>query len=114
MTARGLLATSAALMALGGLAGAGQAARAPKQVTVGDNFFDPATVVKKPGGKVRWTWTGRSRHDVFFYAAPKDAKPRKCSLRSSGACVRTFRKRGTYRYICTRHGSMAGAVKVRP
>jgi plastocyanin len=51
---------------------------------------------------------------VFFYAAPDDAKPRKCSLRSSGACVRSFRKKGTYRYVCTRHGSMAGTVKVRP
>ncbi len=113
MTARRVLATSAALVTLGALAGAGEAA-APKQVRIGDNFFDSATVVRKPGGKVRWTWTGTSRHDVFFYAAPDDAKPRKCSLRRSGACVRTFRKKGTYRYICTRHGSMAGAVKVRP
>ena len=113
MTARRVLATSAALVALGALAGATEAARAPK-VSVGDNFFDPATVVQRPGGKVRWTWTGTRRHDVFFYAAPDDAKPRKCSLRRGGACVRTFRKKGTYRYVCTRHGSMAGAVKVRP
>jgi plastocyanin len=114
MTSRRVLATSAALVALGALAGATEAARAPKQVSVGDNFFDPATVVQRPGGKVRWTWTGTRRHDVFFYAAPDDAKPRKCSLRRGGACVRTFRKKGTYRYVCTRHGSMAGAVKVRP
>jgi plastocyanin len=86
---------------------------APKRVTVGDNFFRQSSVSQVRNGRVTWVWRGRRKHDVFFYRAPDGARPKKCPLQRRGRCTRRFRTVGTYRYVCTRHGSMVGRVTVR-
>ena len=84
-----------------------------KRVTVGDNFFRQSSISQVRNGRVTWVGRARRKHDVFFYRAPAGATPKKCPLQRRGRCTRTFRAVGTYRYICTRHGSMVGRVTVR-
>jgi plastocyanin len=84
-----------------------------KRVLIGDNSFSPRKVRVRRGGRVTYLWRGKRRHDVYFYAAPEGARPRTCRLRRDGRCVRRFRKRGAYRFVCTRHGSMVGKVTAR-
>ncbi len=82
------------------------------EVTVGDNFFQAAsvTVVRdQTGAIVRWNWTGRNSHNVTFDAgAPNSA------TQTSGSFSRTFTTAGSFTYFCTVHGrSMSGTVVVQ-
>ena len=51
-----------------------------------------------------------------FTKAPQGAaKPRKCSLRTSGKCKRKVEKAGVYKYVCTIHlasDNMRGRIVV--
>jgi plastocyanin len=84
-----------------------------KTVKVGDNYYRARSVRIRRGSKVIWRWGGHRRHDVYFTSAPRGAKPRRCKAQRHGKCSRSFRKRGTYEYVCTLHGNMAGRVRVR-
>ena len=69
-------------------------------VTVGNNFFQPATTSVGVGTTVKWTWAGGVAHNVTFddgVASP---------TQPSGTYTRTFTTAGTYRYHCTIHGTM--------
>ena len=82
------------------------------QVTVGDNFFQPATVTvirDASGAVVRWNWSGQNPHNVTFDAgAPNSA------TQTSGTFSRTFTAAGSFTYFCTVHGrSMSGTVVVQ-
>ena len=81
-------------------------------VTVGDNVFRPRATTVRPGAAVTWDWRGRRRHNIVFTSRPSGT-PRDCRARRAGKCSRTFRKRGSFEYVCTFHGSMAGIVRVR-
>jgi len=85
--------------------GAGTAVNAKtKRVSVRDDSFSPKTVRVARGGKVTWVWRGENDHNVRFRKAPAGSKrPKGSSTQSSGRFSRTFRKRGTYRYVCTIH-----------
>lgn len=79
-------------------------------VTVGNNFFSPASLSVSPGTTVTWTWAnGAVSHNVTF----DDAGPNS-PTQSSGSFQRTFASSGTYPYHCTIHGAavMAGTVSV--
>ena len=91
---------------------AGTAVGATASVTVGDNVFAPRSTTLRRNGRVRWIWRGRRRHNVVFASGSLGA-PRTCGARRSGDCVRRFRRRGSFGYVCTFHGSMAGMVRVR-
>ena len=88
---------------------------ATKRVAVDDYFFKSKSVAVKRGGVVTWIWRGSDDHNVVFTSAPRRVKkPKRCGTRSSGKCSRRFRRRGTYRYVCTLHASsMTGKVRVR-
>ncbi|HET7469351.1 MAG TPA: plastocyanin/azurin family copper-binding protein [Gemmatimonadales bacterium] len=79
-------------------------------VTVGNNFFSPATMNLAPGGTVTWTWApGDTLHQIAFVDnAPGSAK------QSMGTFQRTFSTAGTYNYYCTVHGPalMSGPITV--
>jgi plastocyanin len=77
---------------------------------VRDNYFRPRISSVKRGAVVRWTWRGRSRHNVWFVSGRR--QPRNCGARRRGSCERTFRRVGTYDYVCSFHGSMTGRIKV--
>lgn len=111
------VATAAALVAVGASGSAGSAQSTPraqaaaKVVAVGDNYFRPRTPVVRVGTSVTWRWRGRRRHNVVFTSGR--GRPRGCSTRRGGSCTRRFRRRGTFRYVCTLHGSMTARVTVR-
>jgi plastocyanin len=80
-------------------------------VTVGDNFFQPASVtVSRTGGAggVVWNWTGNNPHNVTFDAGPPNSQ-----TQTSGSFSRSFSEAGSFSYYCTVHGrSMSGTVSV--
>jgi plastocyanin len=81
-------------------------------LTVGDNFFRPRLTAIRRGAAVTWVWRGRRRHNIVF-VSHSSGKPRNCRARRAGSCTRRFRRRGSFEYVCTLHGSMAGVVRVR-
>jgi plastocyanin len=104
----------AAALAVPALAGSGgQAHSAAATVKIGDNFFKPRSKSLGRPGSVTWKWRGHRKHNVLFIKAPKGAKPKRCGARKKGSCTRKLKKRGTYRYVCTFHGTMTGKIRVR-
>ena len=85
-------------------------------VAVKDNVFAPKARQAKVGDTIRFKWDGVNPHDVKFTSVPSGAStPRKCSLRTSGACKRKVKKAGTYKYVCTIHlvsDNMRGRIVV--
>ena len=82
-------------------------------VTIGDNFYDPASVVvtrTDAGARVTWTWTGSNPHTVTF-----DDGGASSDSMSTGSFSRTFPGAGTFTYFCLVHGRsvMAGTVTVQ-
>lgn len=76
-------------------------------VTVGDNFFSPATLTVKAGDTVRWEWSGSLPHSVRF---EDESSP---THTGSGEFELTFDEPGTYDYVCGVHGeSMPGTIVV--
>src|SRR6476661_6665481 len=79
-------------------------------VTVGNNFFSPASVSVATGATVTWTWAmGDTMHTVTFADnAPGSPK------QSAGTFQRTFSTAGTYSYFCSVHGPqvMSGTITV--
>ena len=78
------------------------------EVTIGDNFFDPAIVFIKVGDTVRWTYSGSRLHDVtnddFSWASPTS---------SSIDYQQTFNSLGEVQYHCTVHSSPGQDVSTR-
>ena len=78
------------------------------EVTVGDNFFDPAIVFIKVGDTVHWTYSGGRRHDVtnddFSWASPTS---------TSIDYQQTFNSLGEVKYHCTVHSSPGQNVSTR-
>jgi len=114
MDARSLLAGLAALLALGCGGGdsngpTGPANGGDNTVTVGNNFFSPATISVPVGTAVTWNWAqGDVAHNVTFDDGQHS------ETQSSGQFQRTFTAPGTYGYHCTIHGAavMSGTVTV--
>jgi len=94
-------------------ASAGAALPRTATVLVHDDHFHPARVTIRRGGRVRWRWAGHHPHDLRFRRAPKLPRIRPSAARLEGAMTRRFRRTGTYRYLCTIHRGMRGAVVVR-
>lgn len=106
--ALGLLALLAVVI-LGGCGGQSLADITPEigvdQVTVEDNRFGPRVVQVNRGTTVTWTWMGDRDHNVVGEGFQSD-------LQSEGAFTHTFDTMGSFRYLCTLHGGMTGAVIV--
>ena len=114
-----LLPVCGALAALGlahtALAAAGAHSSATKRVSLHDDFFSPKRITISSGDRVRWMWRGENDHNVRFRRVPRGVSTKPgSSTRFSGTFTRKFRKRGTYRYVCTIHQDfgMTGSVKV--
>jgi plastocyanin len=75
-----------------------------KSVEVDDNYFvhkgKPSTVTVKVGTKVEWEWEGSGPHNVTVTKGPVKFHSK---IKSSGKYVKTLRKAGTYKIICTIH-----------
>jgi plastocyanin len=78
-------------------------------VTVGNNFFSPASLAIATGATVTWQWAaGAVTHNVTFDDGIRSVD------QSSGSFTRTFTAAGTFPYHCTIHGAQAmqGTVTV--
>ena len=78
-------------------------------ITVGNNFFNPATFSVAPNGTVTWTWNSSGvEHNVTFDDGTKSG------TQGSGQFQRTFTTAGNYNYHCTIHGAaaMSGTITV--
>ena len=77
-----------------------------KTVRVGDNWFvragTPTTVTVKKGTTVTWKWVGKNPHNVTVTRGPVKFRS---TTKSSGTYSKRMRTKGTYRLICTVHGS---------
>ena len=113
-----LLPVAAILVALAvwpAAGGAGTATDAKtKRVSVKDDFFTPTTARIKPRTKVTWAVRGVDGHTVTFRSVPAGVGHIKgTGIMDQGAHYsHTFRKRGTYRYVCRIHSGMKGKVVV--
>ena len=75
-------------------------------VTVGNNFFSPASKAVATGATVTWQWAAdATTHNVTFDDNIHSDD------QSSGSFTRTFTAAGTFPYHCTIHG-MQGTVTV--
>ena len=82
-----------------------------KRVVLKDIEYSPATVTIRRGGSVRWVWRDpRVSHDVTSRGR---LRFRSSDTKLSGTHTVRFRRKGTYRYVCTIHPSMLGKVVVR-
>ncbi len=114
-TALRLVVTGLAVVALVGTLGtvsaSASAPAAPKaSISLGDNFFQPTSLVVVRGTKVTWTWTGANTHNVTVIGGPQKFHS---TNQSSGSFSHTMTKVGTYHIICTFHPGMEMTLKVK-
>ena len=76
---------------------------APKQVTVGDNFFKPEKVRVKKGGKVTWRWNGSNPHNVALKKPGRRKVAKRSAVKTSGKFTFKFRRVGKWRAVCELH-----------
>ena len=119
---RGLFLICGALAVLGmaqmALAARGVDSSSTKRVSIRDNAFGPKRLTIRSGDTVRWTWRKdvETDHNVRFRKLPKGVSAKPGSpTKASGTFSRKFRKRGTYRYVCTIHQAlgMTGTITVK-
>ncbi len=98
---------------------AGAKAKA-KTVSVRDDYYSPDDLKVKKGGKVVWKWNNNNSqtHNVTLVKAPKGVKKRRYTSSDAGSHFRfntTFKKPGTYHFVCTIHATigMTATVKVK-
>jgi plastocyanin len=75
--------------------------------SIADYRFRPRTLRVKRGKRVRWTWNSNAPHNVTFRRLRKRSR-----TASQGSFTLRFRRRGTYRYLCTVH-DFSGKIVVR-
>jgi plastocyanin len=79
-------------------------------VTVGNNFFSPASLTVPLNSTVTWSWAqGAVQHNVTFDDGAPGSGPQ-----STGTFQRTFGAAGTFGYFCSIHGKnvMSGSITV--
>jgi plastocyanin len=106
--------TLAALIVLGTAA----PAAADAGVSMGDNFYDPATVTVTVGETVTWSHVGQAPHTVTADNGSFDSSPNCPTLltdcmENGDSYSQTFNSAGSFDYFCKVHGqSMSGTVVV--
>ncbi len=86
-------------------------------VSVGDDFFSPASVTINVGDTVKWTWAGGgliTHNSTGPGTPPLWASPSTSVVGTTFS--HTFPTAGTYSYVCTFHAvfGMVGSVTVQP
>jgi plastocyanin len=83
-------------------------ASASATVSMGDNFFSPASVSIATGDTVTWTNNGQAPHS----ATADDGSFDTGVFNSGQSRSHTFSRAGTFSYFCTVHANMRGTVRV--
>jgi plastocyanin len=89
----------------------GQVARASASasVSIGDNFYTPASVSVAVGDTVTWTNNGQAQHS----ATADDGSFDTGVFGPGGSRSHTFNRAGSFSYFCTVHGqAQSGTVRV--
>ena len=102
------LAAVALVAALVGTAGA----RGSTTIKVGDDFFKPSSKTVSKGTKVRFRWIGHDKHNVVKKRGPGGSFASPTTRERGVNLVHRFKKRGTYKIICTVHDDMKLRLKV--
>jgi plastocyanin len=102
------LVAALALVALASVAGA----RGSVTIKVGDDFFDPASKTVASGTKVKFNWIGSDKHDVVKKKGPGGDFGSGATDDPGVNFSKKFKKRGTYKIICTIHEEMKMKLKV--
>jgi plastocyanin len=93
------------------LGGAGIAQAAEVSVSMGDNFFEPATVTVRVGDVVTWRHNGNRPHDV---TADNGAFNSPRRMANGQTFSYTATAPGTFTYLCTIHAQvMKGTLVVQ-
>jgi plastocyanin len=103
-----VLVTALALAALTTVAGA----RASFTVQVGDDFFSPSSTTVASGTKVKFKWVGSDKHNVIKKKGPGGPFDSGATDAPGVNFKKKFKKRGTYKIICTLHDDMKMKLKV--
>jgi plastocyanin len=84
---------------------------ATRTVDVKDDFFSKKSLTITKGATVRWVWKGKAPHNVTVAKGPvKFHSP----VKTSGGYKHVFKKRGTYKLLCTIHApDMRMTITVR-
>lgn len=103
------LAAASVVAAASIVPGASPAAGVTARVRARDNFFRPRTITVERGTRVRWVNRGSNPHTTTSTKGLWDK-----DIPVGGSASRVFRRRGTFRYICTIHEDlgMRGRVVV--
>jgi plastocyanin len=109
-TARGV---AAAVVFAAGIALAGRIAsgEAPREVVIDDFAFGPAALTVAAGTRVEWTNRDGEPHTVVSADTP--ARFKSDALDTGDRFAVVFDKPGTYKYFCSVHPQMTGAVVVK-
>lgn len=83
------------------------AAGAGARVKAKDNFFGPRTITVERGTRIRWVNRGSNPHTTTSTKGLWDK-----DIPVGGAASRVFKKRGTFRYVCTIHADLGMRGKV--
>lgn len=88
--------------------GSATAPAATVNVSVGDDFFNPATVNISPGDTVDWVWVG-----AIIHSSTSDTGVWGSAIMASGSFPHTFPSAGSFPYHCSVHPlTMLGTVNV--
>ena len=87
--------------------GVGVAQAGGGKVSVSNYSFKPKALTVQKGSKVTWNWVN-GRHTVTFKTGNFDKKLNK----RNPSVSRTFKKAGTFRYICRFHTALGMKGKV--
>lgn len=90
------------------LSSAWPVAGATVNITVGSNFFSPASQTINAGDTVVWTWQS-GVHNVTF---PTNALA-SANLGPTSTFTTTFNTPGTFAYVCTLHFGQTGTITVQ-
>ena len=106
MTVRRMAALGIGLALAASLA-PGPAVAAGNRVSIGDNFFQPRRITIEAGERVKWVNNGEETHTTTSKTGLWDK-----TVDPGDTAGKKFRKKGTYRYLCTIHDEMRGKVIV--
>jgi plastocyanin len=84
---------------------ASPATAATVRVRANDNFFGPRKITVEKGTRVRWVNRGSNPHTTTGKSWDKD-------IPVGGSASRVFKRRGTFRYVCTIHVDLGMRGKV--
>jgi len=84
------------------------AVRAPRRVRIVDYVFSPRVITITRGTRIVWRNADRVPHTTTAMGGAWNSG----SLAPGASFGRTFRRAGTFRYICAIHPHMRGTVRV--